>query len=205
MKKYEIIFSLNETEKIVTHYDESLKEFTCCYETPIVFDQNNCKIQLSNDDLLGDMETLAYLLKKALLNKIQLHKSIPDIGYQYNEYCDFLFNENSQVKRKFAYKKLENSNTWTGNSYELWAYDVISWIYNNLNGQIIFEITPIYADDFSEPKEKESLQEWLTHYKPVMTRIIPKHVAQQWLVQAQEIIERIYANNTRLQQELDSK
>lgn len=69
-----------------------------------------------------------------------------------------------------------------------------SWLYNDENGNVIFEITPFYPWHGKTKKtnpEKISYKEWIKTYKPILKTMIPKDSLKQWIVQAKEL-EKIY-------------
>src|SRR5947209_8120886 len=86
MNKYEIIFTLDNKEKIIVQAEDFLKNLHCCSRATIIFSMDHVYFALSNDTILDDMEILIEKLSKALANKLQLHESIKkDIGYLSNE------------------------------------------------------------------------------------------------------------------------
>lgn len=207
MNKNEIIFKLNDTEKIVVELEEELRNIDCCSEAPIVFLQDSKKVTLSKDSVRENMTILSNLLREALSNELQLHKSITeDIGYVYNQYSDFLWNKKSKAPNSFGYTQLEGRDIWAGNKYNVWNSALTSWIYNDIDGSIIFELTPMYPEDFFYTKKKPqkiSYQEWIKGYAPYLIEKIPYNVAQKWLTQANAILEQIDENIKRFIKEAE--
>ncbi len=213
MNKHNLIFQLNDTEKIVVELDASIDGVNCCTEAPIVFFQGSKKVILSEDAVRNNMIILSNLLTKALKNKLQLHESITqDIGYLFNQYSDYLCDDTSTVQNNFGYTKLDGRDTWAGNNYSLWNSDLASWIYNDVDGSIIFELTPIYPEDFFYTKNEPPIlrqrlrrarqtvpyQEWIKGYAPYLITTIPHNVAQQWLEQADSIVKQIDESTAKL-------
>lgn len=202
MSKYNIIFKLNDIEKIIIEPENPIEELDCCYEAQIIFLQDSKKNILSKDAVHNNMIILSNLLTKALSNKLQLHKSITeDIGYIYNQYSDYLCNDKSKVQNNFGYTKLEGRDIWAGNKYNLWNSALTSWIYNDADGSIIFELTPMYPENFFYTKKKPQkipYQEWIKDYRPYLITKIPHNIAQQWLAQANAILNQIDENVKRL-------
>src|SRR5580700_320092 len=132
MNTKNLIFKLNDTEKIVVELSECIEHLHCCYEAPVVLQQGDNRIFLVDDNISHHMYEINDLLKKALNNKLKIHKSITkDIG--------FLYNEEAQNKPGFVYKKLEGIDYWVGNRYGLFSPvlakgNLTSWIYNDANG-----------------------------------------------------------------------
>lgn len=203
MNDHNVTFTLNDTEKIVIELENSIEDLDCCTEAPIVFLHDSKKVILSTNSVQNNMTILKNLLIKALSNKLQLHKSIQeDIGYLYNQYSDYLCNEKSQVQDTFGYTKLEGRDIWAGNKYNLWNSDITSWIYNDVDGSIIFELTPAYPENFYYTKSQTiPYQEWIKSYKPYLIEKIPHDVAQQWLDQANALLKQIDKNIKKLTKE----
>jgi hypothetical protein len=198
MSKNEIIFMLNDTEKIVIPFEEGLDKVHCCYETPIFLYQGSQKSLLTSESLRENMYILSNLLGKALNSSLPLHESIvKDIGY--------LENEHLQGRSGLVYIKLESRNYWVGSKNNLWSpclanSNLTTWIYNDVDDFIIFEVTLLYPYHFSDPAETGnviSYDQWIQGYKPYLIRRIPRTVAEQWLVQANKILQQIEKNVER--------
>jgi len=209
MSNHNVTFTLHDAQKIIIELANPVQKLDCCTEAPIVFLQDSKKVILSTDSVQNNMTILKNILEKALSNKLQLHTSIKeDIGYLYNQYSDFLCNKKSKVQDNFGYTKLEGTDIWAGNKYNLWNSDVISWIYNDADGSIIFELTPAYPENFYYTKLKPQTipyQEWIKGYKPYLIEKIPHNIAQQWLDQANAILKQIDKNIKRLIKESEEK
>lgn len=203
MSKYDLKFMLNSGDKIIIKLKEPLTEVHCCYMTDMMLQHSQQKILLSREPIFFNMEKLAELLQKALDNKLFLHDSIrDDIGYLSNEYFQ---GRNGFVINGFSKK----SSGWVGDFYYLWEGSkqkirYVTWLYNDNNGEIIFEVTPAYPYLFCDP-DKElnyvSYQEWIKNYKPYLKVVMSKQVGQEWLKQANQIIEQIKTNIARWERE----
>ena len=65
-----------------------------------------------------------------------------------------------------------------------------SWLYNDEQGNIIFEITPFYPWFYvtkKTNKEKVSYKEWIENYKPTIKTIIPHKNLKKWIIQAEHM------------------
>jgi hypothetical protein len=200
MNTNNIVFKLNEQEKIVIELEESLENIDSCYQEYMNFYRDNvilCRFSL--DTIRYYLATLQILLKSALANNLQLHESITiDIG--------FLDNEDCQEKKNLIYDGIH----WVGRKYAFiagyWNEKswFSSWIYNDGLGNIVFELTPKYKWHFYNKKEAKKYkdyvpyEEWIKNYKPLLIRVIPREIAQQWLHQAEEILKKIEENTARL-------
>lgn len=101
-----------------------------------------------------------------------------DPGFEYNQYCKDLIKD-SDVINKYFFES--NSHT---NSQEIYT----SWFYNDVDGNIIFEISPLYK--WFNIENAESYPEFITYedfmknYKVKVHKIIAKEIFIQWNNQA---------------------
>lgn len=208
MKNETIIFSLNESEGLELILKQPLATLDCCGKTQILFFQGNNRILIGNDTLLYLLNSIIGILEEALADNLYLHESINhNIGYLYNRYCDALWNEKPEIKQ-FVYQYQGNSKMWVGNEYHLWsATGVGSWIFNNNNGDIIFELAPLYPYKYHDPEKTNTIlfESWIQDYEPYLIRTIPIPVAEQWLEQAQKILNIIIENIKRFEHEEERK
>jgi hypothetical protein len=216
MYPYDIIFTLNNTQKFIVELDDFLEKLPCFCQTPIIFFNNKQKLYLSHDSLPDDIINLRTLLTKALNNELPLHKSITDIGYSENMRCAYEEQQILAEEKNSTYQWEPNPNvvyiqedsypSWVGEAYRLWGYqNIIAWIYNDSSKNIIFTITPRYPDFFTEDSNsiKESYGKWIQSYQPIITQVISPQVAQQWINQADKIINFIENKWTAADNEID--
>lgn len=208
MKQYEIEFRLNKIEKIVFMSENPIASTHCCSEASIIFTENNHQFLLDEKGAIRfNLECLIGVLAPAIENKLKLHGSIQkDIGYLYNDELqnkpkpDLIYEERTEIKR------------WIGEKYSLWYGEFPTWIYNNQAGEIIFEMTPYFPGRPTYPSKDELptieeienskwYDEWIKDYEPILIRIIPREVAQQWLDKANGILEQIEENIIRMRAE----
>lgn len=192
-----ISFKLDLEEKISIHIDEeAFNSIGCCSISKVFFHQKNIKYKLFHDLTLFTLEKFSFFLEQALTSKLLLHESITqDIGY--------LWNQELQDKPGLTYQYKEGIKKWVGIDNHLWStrskdtLKLASWLYNDNNKNIIFEITPTYPwylceENYARNKFQSYIpyEEWIKNYKPLLIRIIPREIAQQWLNQAQEILKK---------------
>jgi hypothetical protein len=207
----EVIFIINEKEKIVLKLQNSLDKVDCCSDGLVALVQQQQMSLLSNDVVLENIRTFAFLLQKALDNSLSLDLSIAnDIGFIYNEYCNFLWSKDRLLSdNQFVYKNFDKNKNWIGMRHHLWAgEDNVTWLYSDKNGSIILEVTPLYPYLHANPNEESHYvfyEEWIRNYKPYCMIIISRENALEWLLQATKIIEQIGANTIRLKKEYDDK
>jgi len=157
-------------------------------------------ILYTNDWVVEALGMLKALLTKAIDNRLILHDSIVnDIGYLWNEYLQ------DKIEHDFVQEPLEQSTCWVGTKYLLLSTprSLSTWLYNEGN-DIYLEITPIYFWHFSDRKENEkfiSYDEFIKHYKPLVTIKIKKNVAQKWLKIVSKLAEIAQKNHEKAMQE----
>jgi hypothetical protein len=149
------------------------------------------------DEILRSAEEL---LTKTLNKELLLHESIKqDIGY--------LWNEELQGKPGLTYEEGSGNIYWIGERFLLWSCNSrlenrgTTWLYNDENGDIILEITPVYPWTFRDPKPNEkyvSYDEYMKSYKPLVIRKIPVDIAQEWLVQVKKLAHTIQESEKRM-------
>lgn len=180
------IFQISKTKKIVLKITEPINEIHLFTEGTIYLVEEEKQIVLSEDSIRENMNVLNYILTRAIKGQYTLHESIKkDIGY--------LYNEELQEKPGLSYEKLERRDVWVGLKYNVWFNDFATWIYNNNEGAILLEITPVYPGYFDELYET-SYDEWIKYYKPYLTKEISIETAQDWLQKARSILNQIDKN-----------
>jgi hypothetical protein len=193
MPPHNIIFTLNDKEKLVIYLDQPLEKLPCYCQIPIIFYENNNKYLLSLDYLPSDIEALNQHLKKTINQQAYLHPSInQDIGYLYNDYLKHELAKKWKKSPSLFYESDKNYKFWIGTNYQLWGYQYLAtWMYNDINGNIIFEITPKYPDFLTEGNNPPPMpyKQWIKHYQSILIRTIPKETALKWLEQTDVILK----------------
>ncbi len=201
MKK--IIFKLSELEyfKIITKNNIDFNKIDrCCSELKVYFinEQQICIGQGSAGEIFEHFITC---LKKAVDKKLHLHESLTqNLGFMQNQYY--------QDKTGFIQVSTPNDSSpyWVGFDYEIFsAYGesnphVSTWLYNNLNGNIILEVAKDYPWHFimleGDPEDPEFItyDEFMKDYKPLIHRVIPRDVAITWLDQAMKVYRKFFSS-----------
>ena len=96
------------------------------------------------------------------------------------------------------------STYWVGANYNIWrAYAdanpyVYTWVYNDTEGNIIFEVTKFYKWSMKkrEPEDLDfvTYKKFMKDYKPLIHRVIPRDIAIAWLKKAKKWYQVIYKN-----------
>ncbi len=192
MYPYDIVFALNDKESIVVELRIPFEEVPCYCLEYIVFVHDKQKYRLALYDFDNNMKRLQKLLIDALANTLSLHKSITkDLGFlenieiKYNRKNPNSYEDSWQGYPGLIYEKKEDCLSWIGYRYQLWAYDDLStWIYNDKNGAIIFEVTQRYPYLFEKNKKQQkgiTFKQWMRSYRPLFIHTISSEIAQEWL------------------------
>lgn len=193
MHPFDIVFKLNETEKLIVDLEKPFEQLPCYCQTTVSFYEGVTEYILTlDDDLESSMSRFSESLAQALNGELSLHDSLrEDIGYLHNEYLKYALNDNEdewQLNPNLVYE----DETWVGFHYQIWSCrQWAAWIYNDKQGEIIFEITSRYPGFFVNDGGlvvMPSYEEWIQTYQPTITRVIPKDIALQWLKQASQIL-----------------
>ena len=110
-----------------------------------------------------------------------------DLGFEWNQYYEGLM-QKTDIIEKYHFE---------GNTHKQIQPYFESWLYNNKEGNIIFEITPFYPWHNVTKKanpEKISYKKWIKDYKAVVKTIIPKENLKQWITQAEEVAKNYKLN-----------
>lgn len=106
-----------------------------------------------------------------------------DLGFQWNQYY--------QGKKGF---KGDLTHLFQSNSHKGMRPFYNSWIYNDQDGTIIFEITPFYPWHNTTKKthpERISYKEWIKDYKPTIKTVILRENLIQWIEQTKALKREI--------------
>ncbi|MBP6869767.1 hypothetical protein KBC04_02710 [Candidatus Babeliales bacterium] len=201
----ELILKLTEIEsiKIVSDSDvDFAKVDYCCGELVAYFVYNNNEFIIGQASA-GDLcENFIARLQKNLKNELQIHESIKqNLGFMYNQYCHQLPLLSSEFVKILS--KSGESSYWVGLDYDVWSTYIstksmlTTWLYNDDKGNIIFEVTPLYQWSFlpDEPEDPDfqTYEEFMKDYKPLITRVIPRQVAIEWLGQVMKVYRGLFS------------
>ena len=202
----ELICKLTEFESLKMIVEDNINfnqiDF-CCSEFQVYFlNKKNLQLCIGEQTAGIFFEAFIKRLKESINNKLQLHKSIvKNLGFMENEYC----HEFPHEKPEFIMVQTSDgtSNYWIGSNYEIWkTYTgtnpmVTTWMYNDLDDNIILEVTPLYKwsflpDDLEDP-EFETYDEFIKKFKPLIHRVIPREIAIEWLEQSMKVYRGFFS------------
>lgn len=192
-------FIINDNENIIIPLDkpDDIIDYSYIAKAELIIDD---QITIIGSGAIGMQAVqLQRLLEQVIAGQRLIHESIKkSIGYYYNQ---DLHEENPDI---FLIQGKE-SKYWIGSQYLLWTTDsniknhqYATWLYNDTSGNIVFEVTPIYPEDYvdlEDSVEVKAYQEWMeTSYKSFFNCIIPKELTIKWLNQANLILKIIDGN-----------
>ena len=202
MNKLLLQLSKNELIEIIADNNIDFKKVDfCCGDMKAYFvDKQQLRIGQQTAGLL--FEALIGVLRRVINGTLQLDESIiENLGLMYNEY----FHDLPLKKPKFVMIPTSDgtSRYWIGYNYQIWStYKdanpyVNTWMYNDSEGNIIFEVTKFYKwstqeDDLEDP-EYETYEEFMKKFKPLIHRVIPRDVAIEWLDQSMKVYRGFFS------------
>lgn len=140
------------------------------------------------------------VLDRVLSGKFPLPSTLDNIGYDFNEYLH-------GRSKPDAIETIQGAEYWVGEKYLPWSTPasvrpaLATWIYEQLDGKIGLELTPIYPwepDEDTAEKDFIPYEEWMKTYKPVFKAEVSRGIALEWLKKTEELIETMMANNEHL-------
>lgn len=156
----------------------------------IYFINNGYSPLIAFGPLHEKLHNLVYCLDQSFHKKKVFNEQlIPDIGFHFNE----MHYKKSVMHEKIVANQLYNHVVWS----PIIAHENIqTWLYRNMNGEIILFLASVYPFFFTKPlKKNPSYQEWIKTYKPFGRYIISQDSAQQWLKQVYDIMNLIESNS----------
>lgn len=180
-------YDISETQYLLLDLPEQLdcdecefcKEFIVHY----VDKSNSLNIPVGNTTI-SDLYSSLSDPKQLLLGEDILDETLQDLGFESNQ-----FNARKQnVEKGFKYY-------WMGNFDKATCSYYRCWLYNDVDGNIVLQITPFYPwfSWFKDSKDcpgKIPYSKWIKNYKSIVKVIIPKERMQQWAIQADKLGEK---------------
>jgi hypothetical protein len=187
MNKKLLTFILHDHAKIIIKLNHSDDIVDACYQTKFLFKNYNHQYFIAHNFVGSNLADLQEKLNNALKNQLQLDEYFThDIGYYWN----FYLNKNNKIDRF-------NENYSVLRDYFVFDSLCPTFIYNDIDGNIIIMIAPLYPHILSSKKRKPSygfFLKWMQTYKPIYKQIISKELALQWIDQANQILAIIDQN-----------
>lgn len=185
---------LNEIEGLIFKAENKVEDLFFCEDIEISLHADQ-EYRLTIDCLQYTFRSFITDLNYAIDGKLSLHSSIKyDLGYMWNEKCS------GESSIDFYFENIESHKSWVGKRYILFSAPgkfnprLTTWLYNNELGDITLEVTPSYRWHFDDPEPGEnyiSYADFIKNYKPILFRTIPKQVAQEWVEQAQNLLQAV--------------
>jgi hypothetical protein len=152
-------------------------------------------ITLEIDEILSLMEALIKEIQPCLNGQRILHSSIKkSLGYYSSK--DY----KKDNRKDLIYETLSNGfRRWVGVAYQLFDARAgigipSSWLYNDKDGNILLEVSPIYPWLFMKVEPGETFikySDWMKEYKPYVVTKIPRDSALEWLKQISKFMKKL--------------
>ncbi|MBP9765345.1 hypothetical protein KBD08_03335 [Candidatus Babeliales bacterium] len=183
-------FYISDTEWIaIQTRDLPLNFVYSCYDLDIVFHTANNQFIFGASDAGSFCSTIQYTIPKLLNSQLILPSRLQNnLGISNNNYCMALTEDYTCLDYHFF-----------GNSHIQQKPYFDSFLYNDEQGNIIFEITPQYPwndkneEDINHP-DFISYSQFLKNYHPTIIRTIDPKYLHQWIEQT-HILEPLFEKN----------
>lgn len=194
MNVHDLILPLNSIDKITIPLEFQIGHMTLNDATPIFLSHSNSMTMLANGPTYFNILDLHNKLNDILGNKLLCKQSAIDIGYSYNDY--YFKTANLSILQLQTVQPLNDE------KYCLWEVDnngkqYTTWLYNNYDDTIVFEVTPFYPFFYCEKQEIRdyiSYKKWIKTYQQHFTTILSQETAKQLLHQTKRFIEAVQSN-----------
>ena len=190
VQKMQTQFFLNKDEYLEIRTDDQLpmKQVYNCYHIEIWFVGKEGAIRFGWDSSHQFCYGLQLMIGLALQGKLVVRETKENLGISLN---NFFYNLPDSVPWE-KYHLFSNSHQGIRPYYS-------SWLYNDSDGNIIFEITPSYLwndEDKKERKKPDFIEyaEFMKNYKPIVMRVVDKKYLQAWIEPLKEL-EALFQKN----------
>ncbi len=183
-------FKILKTEYLQIHpeciYDDECK-FCSNIDIYYIDEEKNINIRFGYEHFSSFCSFLSTykFIQKLLNNEMVLDKSIiGDPGIEWNKYL-----------KGIRGTKATNEFYFFGNGHKQIPLYFDGWLYNDKEGNVIFEITPFYPFHYETKKTHPDFityKQFMKNYKPVVITIIPKNNLKQWIEQAKELKKKYF-------------
>ncbi|MCX5922966.1 MAG: hypothetical protein NTU89_00185 [Candidatus Dependentiae bacterium] len=119
-------------------------------------------------------------IQKLINGKMKIDTKVSnDLGFDWNQYFEGIIKDTD----------VETYHCWSNSHKQIRPY-YSSWMYNDKNGNIVFEITPFYPWHGETKKSNPNFityKKFMKDYKPRVKAIIQKENLIKWIDQAKEL------------------
>ena len=186
-------FIISNTQYIKIIPDQFTKnDCEVCNKSKIKYIDEEKNININIDYM--ESSTFCYfigesgIIQDLIDGKLILNKKItPDLGFEWNE----SFHDSKKPTQGSKYHAFSNSHL------KIKPY-LSCWLYNDKDGNVIFEITPFYPWHGENKKSNPDFityKQFMKNYKPVLKTTIPKENLKQWITQALKLKKSLGINN----------
>lgn len=197
-----IVLPLDDSSRIIIYLEKNLEDVDDNTDASFYIFHEGTTRFLGNTEIVFATLGLRDSLTPSLTSVFDLHKSITDIGYSYNEWVqnDFNIGEEEFNGRINVWVGLKHMIFWGNPEF------FMGWIYTQ-NGNICLELTLAYTGSLISPFTGKYHQaedhhvkydDWMKeNYRTVFFKVLSKEIAKQWLEIAKDILEIIKYNNQK--------
>lgn len=192
--KEKIVLTINKTAYIEILIPSKEKDLYRYDEIKIILRTSKNKYVLYSNECIDALQDLDYCLTDILNGRLQLHKSIYNIGYQCNEDYHSITEDSLS---NLIYVMHKGVRRWVGERYMVWSttqrYSQTTWLYVK-DKQIILEVTPDYKWHFDEPKKNEKFieySEFMKNYQNFYKVVLDKETIVAWHRKCRELLQII--------------
>ncbi len=168
-----------------------------CFDLKLYWIDETQKILIGMETPSGFAYKFERMLPLVIEQEMKLDTSIQkNLGYYLNE---IMADRSMYVDLVCKMDKNDSYPSWIGMKYLMCETyhlapkpHLVTWLYNDKQGNIILEVAPMFSWSHQEVPEQEELDryfEFLKNYKPVLKQIIPRESAQLWI----ELMKKWYA------------
>ncbi|MBI2352806.1 hypothetical protein HYV11_01010 [Candidatus Dependentiae bacterium] len=200
-----LVFKLNNQKSLCLISDGlSMKEVYTCYHLEMYWCVDEKKLLIGQDSSGDIAHQFERLLPLALEQKLMLDSSIQkNLGFYLNE---IFADRKSFLNLVYKYASEGKYTYWIGMNYLMASTCaphnpvVVTWMYNDANGDIILEVTEMFSwseQEIASPEEMDRYFAFLKNYKPILKQVISQKVAEQWLRKAKKWYKIFYDNEQK--------
>lgn len=178
--------SLSKNQYLKINFD-NIKKNECNFHTMIDLDYIDEKKGISIRFGYDFFSSFCFFIlksgyiQKLLQGKMKLSNEIQDLGITFNDY----------FQGRLKTLNIDQYLCWSNAHKQIQPY-FNSWLYNDKNGKVFFEITPFYSwHGMSEKsvQEKVAYKDFIKNYQVVIKTIVLKKNLKKWLLQTQQLLD----------------
>jgi hypothetical protein len=173
-------FRINDKQKIIIKYND-IEEEKELSNVSVYLVNNNLKINIANDSLIEVIQTFYNCLNRVIQGE-GIDNKVTSIGYEWNNWAYDLPEEGQGEEDEYE-------------DFWIWSSkDTGTWLYRNINQDIILEISPIYRWLFQDADYDEnyiSFKQFKSSYKVTLIKTLHINLVIEWKEQCELILSKL--------------